>query len=285
MRTVASAAVLFEENMEKLTIWSNRIGCVCAPLAVYYGLVIVAMLGAQTALGTGEEQYMLCQIFSGFVVLPVMYLVFYRKDRQGAPDVYGGYVYRYEPLERKSRGAKNTVADLVCFVAIAACVGIALNNLISMSPLVEISEGYAEANRYFYGSTLVLELIGSALLTPLLEELVYRGILYGRLRRMAGTVPGILVSSLIFALMHFNLVQFVYAFCLGIVLALFMERCGHVYGAVLGHITANFIAVLRTETGVLAVTMDGSAFAWGISVGLLLAGVGLLSVRCRHVLA
>ena len=147
-----------------------------------------------------------------------------------------------------------------------------------MTPLVTASLGYQEANANFYGSTLVLELISSALMTPILEELVFRGILFTRLKIMLPKIPAIVVSALIFAAVHFNIVQFIYAFLLGIVLAILMDQADHVYPAIIGHITANLIAVLRTETGILEQTMDKSVFAWVISVVLLVVGVGALII-------
>jgi hypothetical protein len=60
------------------------------------------------------------------------------------------------------------------------------------------------------------------------------------------------------------------------VLVVFMEKTGHLYGAVLGHITANALAVIRTETGFLDRTVDGSVQAWLLSAGCLLAGILLL---------
>ena len=72
--------------------------------------------------------------------------------------------------------------------------------------------------------------------------------------------------------------RFIYAFLLGIVLAILMDQADHVYPAIIGHITANLIAVLRTETGILEQTMDKSVFAWVISVVLLVVGVGVLAI-------
>ena len=90
--------------------------------------------------------------------------------------------------------------------------------------------------------------------------------------------PAVIVSALIFAGLHFNIVQFIYAFLLGIVFALFVEKTGKLYPAIIAHIVANGIAVVRTETGFLQGTVDGSVSAWLISVGVCLIGVaGLLS--------
>ena len=121
-----------------------------------------------------------------------------------------------------------------------------------------------------------LEILSSAICTPILEEMVFRGILFGRIRGMMAKIPAVLVSALIFAALHFNIVQFIYAFLLGIVLALLMEKAGHVYAAVAGHMAANLLAVLRTELGLFPNMTDKSIGAWVISVFVLVVGIVVL---------
>ena len=60
----------------------------------------------------------------------------------------------------------------------------------------------------------------------------------------------IVLSAVIFGAMHFNLVQFVYAGCIGILLALVVEYAG-LKAAILAHMLTNLISVLRSETGIL----------------------------------
>ena len=94
-----------------------------------------------------------------------------------------------------------------------------------------------------------------------------------------GVWSAVIVSALVFAMLHFNMVQFIYAFLLGIVFALFVEKTGHLYPAVVAHVVANGIAVIRTETGFLQGTVDKSVSAWFISIGICFIGVaGLLSL-------
>ena len=285
-----------------------RVWDIVYPLALYYAVTIIMMFAAQFFLGTGTKSYALCQIITGVVVLPVMYRSFYKPDKMvwpfgateaffesGRTEVAGSGVDSAGQMKNakqksatneedswKSSLKKRRVVNLAFIVVSAALIGFGLNNLILMSPIAAVSTGFAEANSHFYGSTLVLELISSAILTPILEELVYRGIIYARLRRMMNFVPAMLTASLIFAAMHFNLVQFLYAFIFGMVLVIYMERTGNVYGAIAGHITANAIAVIRTETGWLSGTVDGSIGAWMLSGSIFLLGGILLVVYVRR---
>ena len=128
----------------------------------------------------------------------------------------------------------------------------------------------------------MLELIGSAILSPIMEELVFRGIVFGNLRKIMSTGTAIFLSAFLFGIVHFNIVQFIYAFLLGIVLALFMYKSGHMYAAMVGHIAANAFAVLRTECNILTWTMDGSAVAWTLSIILLVAGSIILGYYVKR---
>ena len=119
-----------------------------------------------------------------------------------------------------------------------------------------------------------MEILCLAVFTPILEELVFRGILFGRLKDMLSKPFAVGISALIFAAVHVNIVQFIYALILGVVLALLMDRAGNVYASMIGHMTANFIAVVRTETHWLDFSVRGDAVAWIFS--LMILGVGIV---------
>ncbi len=248
--------------MDRIRDLSNKIWEILYPVAMYYATITIGIFVAQLIFGAGNENYMLCKIIGSLFAIPVVYAD-YKKDRI----LTGKYGLKH-PMKMEN------MKQVLVVIVITSCISIALNNVISMSPLVSMSDEYENASNAFYGSTIWLELLGSALITPFLEELLHRGVLYDRLRRMLGLWPAVFVSALIFAGLHFNIVQFVYAFLLGIVFALFVEQTGQLYQAILAHIVANGIAVIRTETGFLQSTVDGSFSAWLISIGLCCMGIG-----------
>ena len=251
------------------------------PLCIYHIILIGTIFIAELLIGNGVEDYMKCQILGTLAALPVIYLRFYKEN---------SVVIGIE-TEGKKNTKKKLLKNAAVVVIVAGCIGVGFGNILTMSPLAGMSQGFAEANEHFYGSTLLIEIIGSAILTPILEELLYRGVIYERLRFFMGKRwHGILLSSLIFAMVHLNLVQFIYAFGMGIVLACCMEVTGHVYGAILGHMTANLIAVLRTECGLLSWLGDGSVAAWCWSLGMTAVGsvvlkrlVGKLDVKLEEI--
>lgn len=249
---------------------ANRIWEIVYPVCMYYAAITVGIYIAQLVFGTSNEAYMLCKIIGSVVAIPVVYSD-YKRDK-----IMSGKYGQKIPM------SLGTFINVLLVMGITICISVSLNNIISMSPLMEMSAEYQNASNAFYGSTIGVELLGSALITPYLEELLHRGVVYNRLRKMMGLWPAVLISALVFAGLHFNIVQFIYAFLLGIVFALFVEKTGRLYPAVLAHIVANTIAVLRTETGLLSNTVDKSVFAWSISIILLIIGMIGLAVYIRN---
>lgn len=245
---------------------AGKIWQIAYPVLMYYTAISIGSFVAQMIFGSGIENYMLCKIIGSLLALHVMYA-----DYKHDLIVTGRY-------KVKEIFTKDKWINIGWVILITLFLSVALNNIISMSPLVEISEEYQNANAAFYGTNIGLELLGAALITPILEEVVHRGVVYGRLRRMMGFIPSVIISALIFAILHFNIVQFIYAFLLGIIFALFVEKSGRLYPAVIAHVVANALAVIRTETGFLLGTVDGSVSAWLISVGCLLIGLGCFMI-------
>ena len=247
---------------------ANQIWEIVYPVLMYYAAISIGTFIAQMFFGTGNESYMLCKIIGSLVAIPVVWAD-YKRDRMLSGE-YG----------LKTPMTSESWINILFVSGITICLSVSLNNIISMSPLVTASVEYQNASDAFYGSSIGVELFGSALITPFLEELLHRGVVLGRLRKRLGMGMwiSILMSAFIFAGLHFNIVQFIYAFLLGVVFALFVEKSGHIYFAILAHVLANGIAVVRTETGWLAITVDGTVSAWLTSIGLLLVGLGVLII-------
>lgn len=89
-------------------------------------------------------------------------------------------------------------------------------------------------NEFFIYRLLSLCLIG-----PILEELLFRGIVYNKLKTTTTPLKAILLSSTIFALFHFNLMQMLYAFALSFMLIYVYEKYKTIKAPITMHILAN----------------------------------------------
>lgn len=82
-----------------------------------------------------------------------------------------------------------------------------------------------------------------AVIPSLIEEVMFRFIIYRYLRRH-GILFGAVVSSLLFGLFHLNILQFVFASLLGLVLVFVYERTGKLRYPILIHLLNNSLSVL-----------------------------------------
>lgn len=82
---------------------------------------------------------------------------------------------------------------------------------------------------------------------PIVEEVLFRGLIYTYSERLLGSVPAIFLSSLIFGLWHQEPVQCVYATLLGIALAIIYRHYRSLKLPILIHILNNFLSSLPQE--------------------------------------
>ncbi len=83
----------------------------------------------------------------------------------------------------------------------------------------------------------------ACVMAPCTEELLFRGLLFGWLRYKFGSLPAILISSVIFAAWHFDLNGFVQYFLLGIVLSTVYNRTRNLWISIMIHGLWNFWVV------------------------------------------
>ena len=92
----------------------------------------------------------------------------------------------------------------------------------------------------------VILFITLAVIPSIVEEIMFRFIIYRYLRRH-GILFGAVVSSLLFGLFHFNVLQFVFASLLGLVLVFVYERTGKLGYPIFLHLLNNSLSILMTQ--------------------------------------
>ena len=79
---------------------------------------------------------------------------------------------------------------------------------------------------------------------PFIEEFVFRGVLLQSFQRTGRIVGSIVLSSILFGMMHLNINQFAYGAAMGIMFALLVEATGSVLSSFLAHALFNTAEVL-----------------------------------------
>lgn len=88
----------------------------------------------------------------------------------------------------------------------------------------------------------LLYLLQLAVLPPLLEEGLFRGLMLRMLLPAVGKTPAVLVSALVFGLMHLNPAQSIFAFAFGCLAGFAFVQTGSIWFGVLLHYTNNLLS-------------------------------------------
>lgn len=84
----------------------------------------------------------------------------------------------------------------------------------------------------------------ATIVAPIAEEFIFRGYLYGVMRRFLGRIPGIMISSILFAAMHLHLPSMPGLTVLAVMLCLLYERTGSLWSNIIVHATFNTISIV-----------------------------------------
>lgn len=93
------------------------------------------------------------------------------------------------------------------------------------------------------GYPLIIGIVTVGVLPAIFEESVYRGVLYNEYRKVNPKIA-IVLSALLFGLLHQNLNQFSYAFVLGIIFALVIEATDSILSTMIIHFIINTSSVV-----------------------------------------
>ncbi len=121
---------------------------------------------------------------------------------------------------------------------------------------------------------ILLMVLATSVFVPLLEELLYRGIVLGELRRTFSDRVSLVIQAAIFGLVHGNFVQSVYAFVLALVIGYIYLKWESFILCFSVHAVFNFLGgalpQILPEQSILLQFINGLQFISLILVGLYL---------------
>lgn len=180
------------------------------------------------------ENILMITIWSAMASIPI-FLWMMKRDKK-----------RFIPMVQRTKICHELWKYIFVVVgSISLCV--VLNNILTLSQLAEISQYYQEVSEELYSGSYVVQLIGIGIMTPLAEELLFRGIIYNRFKAFMKPKHACLWSAALFAAYHGNIVQIIYAGIAGIVFVWLYEKYGTFAVAVLAHICMNLTSIILTQ--------------------------------------
>ena len=198
------------------------------------GVPMLIILGSDTL-----KTPLVATIFSVLVYsLSFIFLLFALKHIKPLKDL----------VTRNELGFKDLVTFSDIGLAIAGLFGYLtfsaiLTALFSVFPWFNLTE-----NQPLLYSTLISPLnkvfaaIALVVVGPILEEVIYRGLIYGKLRKKHSLITSILIVSILFGFLHGQWNVGVDVFALSVVACLMRETTGTIYAGIILHILKNTIA-------------------------------------------
>lgn len=154
-------------------------------------------------------------------------------------------------LEKKENFKLNLLANVsIQGIVIAICCSVLFYFLLDkgLDPIFESifptsKENYQQTIQSIISSPIV-SLIDFCIFAPILEELLMRGFILNGLSVNYGIIVALLISSILFALLHFNVAQIIPSFICGIILGLIYLYTGSILSCIFAHMGYNLISYI-----------------------------------------
>lgn len=235
--------------------WFHKVLEILKPFLIYYVVFSIAFLmlislcnAAAAYLGTGAQEYltehftiMTQLVNSASMVIAVLPLIpMLRRELHGqTTSKTNGLALKTVSETRQESGAGHRVLPVLFVVLLAVSSSVGLNILLALTGFVQSSASYQEVSRQQYGIAFGMGAVLFGLISPVAEEIVFRGLVFNRMLRYYPAAAAVVVSGALFGIYHGNPVQMVYGTCMGMLMAYMYLRMRSFYVPCLFHAVAN----------------------------------------------
>ncbi len=129
------------------------------------------------------------------------------------------------------------------FIAYMLCAGVLTLAVSSLFPGFDAEQvqevGFENISKYYEYALAFITLV---VIAPIAEEVLVRGYLYGKLRKFTSVAIAMIISSLLFSLMHLQWNVAVNVFPLALIMVGLREMTGSIWAGILLHMLKNGVA-------------------------------------------
>lgn len=205
-------------------------------VGILYSLNTQDGAGLTDLLTWANEHLLLLTFISALITIPILFL-FFRRDQKRDGFIFSEYC-----------ALPKTPVSII-LLGIICCLG--GNALLSLLQLDKLFPSYSALSQALFATPMLLQIAATGIAVPLVEELIFRGLGFRRLRGHCGFWLSAIISSFMFAVMHGNVVQGIYGFLLGIMMCYIYEEEDTLLAPWLFHTVANLLSVLISNVVVL----------------------------------
>ena len=253
----------------------KRIGVSFLLQMVFYYLLVIGLTVFMAVSSTGSEIGIVENLIVSQLVnvVPVMLVI-----------LIGRRKYREEKIFRDILGFRRIKISTALMTVLYTFLLMPLTTLANAISMIFVDNTVAELEGDILNVPFLIMFFVMAIFGPFCGELVFRGAFFRGFRRSGNIFGAILLSGLLFALMHMNFNQAAYALLLGIMMALLAEAAGSTVAPFIMHLVFNGQSVCLfyledklfpelIEEGMESYEMGSEELVMVIAVYLLLAVV------------
>lgn len=209
---------------------SKKVGIAFFLLMVIHYLVVIGTSVYYLKTPDAEEMGIVENLILAqlMIIVPALLTVLIGKGRS-----------REERLLRDVFGFRRIKATTALMTVLYAFLLVPLATLFNAISMLFVENTVTELSGDILEVPFFIMFLLMAVIGPLSEETVFRGIFYRSYRKSGNIFGAVLLSAVLFALMHMNFNQAAYAVALGIMMALLAEAAGSTTASFLCHMIFN----------------------------------------------
>jgi len=175
-------------------------------------------------LNNEDDFQMLLSFFAGLVTLFIYWLIIKLRKKTVR-----------EELDLKSVPFQS----LLPVIPLGMFFNLLITHLLDLLPIPEaLLQDYAESSGYLDSYSLAVFLM-SVIMAPVIEEVLFRGLVFKSLKKGMPLIPAIILQALFFGALHVQILWICYATVFGIAFGIFKNRYGSIYPTILLHLSVN----------------------------------------------
>lgn len=158
--------------------------------------------------------------------------------------------FRHKPIPSVLRALFTTAVALPCALIVVGGAVLMLYKLLEIAPATQLPVAFIK--RQPPGWQLAVMAFTAVVLAPLMEEALFRGVIYPTLKQRGYPRLAFWGNSALFAMIHFNLAALLPLFFLALVWTWLYERTGNLLASITGHMLFNAVNFVLLVWGVPA---------------------------------
>lgn len=200
-----------------------------------------------------KNQFIIAAI-AGFIALGIFVLMFRKKEMN---------------LFQRCKFTKISLKN--SSIIILSSLGLSLFSCSLVNLLMSKFPSYSETSKAISSNnSSVLGVIAMVLIIPIFEEILFRGLIFNELKKHLNIIVAIVLQGTIFAVSHGNMLQGIYTFIMGVVLAIVYDKTQSIIAPILFHMTYNLFGSIVVPVILNAI---GSFY-----IGFLILGAIILTI-------